>query len=507
MPRHDRNRAHMDMDGSSVDAVSGSSTPLELSPAQVRDLLDTTAKHILDFQQALAEGTYPASYVHDSLDVKKYEHGRQVAADLREDQPPVNGTDFHLLLEDLFSRATANGTMHPHPGFMAYIPSGGLFAGAIGDFIARAVNRFAGVWLAAPGFQQIESNVITWFCAMLGYGEGSFGYLTTGGSIANLMALHCARKSRGEPSVEAPILYFSSQAHFSVAKGASIAGIPASNLRVIQTGPDLGMDVDLLIENIKKDRAAGLTPMCVVATAGTTSSGAIDDLERISEVCRAEGLWLHADACFGGFFRITQRGRAALRGIEHADSIAVDAHKSLFLPVGSSALLVKDRTQLRRAFGVHGADYMPDFADELGLVDFCNYGPELSREIRGITAWLPIKMYGLHTFEQCLDEKLDLIEYLAEKLSSIHGLEVIRKHPLHLPIVTFKLPRHDNARLCELVCSRGNVYLTTTELPEDGLVVRVCILHHQTHKAVVDQLLLDIAWAVTELTAADTRPR
>src|SRR2546430_1627673 len=162
---------------------------LTLSPAQLAELLDTTTAHILRFHQDLADGGYPASYVHDSLDAAGYTAGREVSRELREDTPPNAGAPAADLLGELFGPAMANGTMHPHPGFMAHVPSGGLVEGAVGDLIARAVNRYAGVWLAAPGFQQLEANVIRWFCTMLGYGEGSFGYLTTGGAIAKLMAL------------------------------------------------------------------------------------------------------------------------------------------------------------------------------------------------------------------------------------------------------------------------------------------------------------------------------
>jgi glutamate/tyrosine decarboxylase-like PLP-dependent enzyme len=263
------------------------------------------------------------------------------------------------------------------------------------------------------------------------------------------------------------------------------------------------MDVDELVRRIESDRAIGLRPACVIATAGTTNTGAIDDLAGLVAVCKKQGVWLHVDACFGGFFRITARGRAALRGIEDADSIAVDAHKSLFLPHGNSALLVRDGAKLRATFEIPDAAYLPGTPLEPDLVDFCNFGLELSRPIRGLAAWLPLKMHGIAAFERCLDQKCDLARYLAAELERIPSVEVVKKHPLHLPVVVFRLRMPDgpdqarfNQQLCEIVCSKGHTYVTTTLLPGCGVVVRACILNHRTDRATVDELVADVRWAI-----------
>jgi glutamate/tyrosine decarboxylase-like PLP-dependent enzyme len=477
----------------------GKRSELELLPARQKQLLDLTVSYILRHQDDLASGKYPASYVHDSINVSAYEEGKRISAELREDDVPRQGADLDTLLSLIFDQAIGCGTNHPHRGFMAHIPSGGLLQGAVGSFIAEALNRFPGVWVAAPGLIQIESNVIRWFCSLLGYDDRAFGYLTTSGSIANMMGLMCACRQGKDASSMPLAVYTSEQGHFSIQKAARLIGIPPSQTQVIPTRPNYRMDVEELMRRIKADRAHGLRPACVVATAGTTNTGAIDDLSGLAAVCRNQGIWLHVDATFGGFFRITARGRAALRGIEEADSIAVDAHKSLFLPHGNSALLVRDRTELLSTFRVSDAAYLPGTSLEPGLVDFCNYGPELSREIRGLTAWLPMKMHGVNAFEQCLDEKLDLATYLAEELERIPSINVIRKHALQLPVVVFKLrasagqdhaPR--NQQLCEVICSAGRAYVTTTVLPDEGLVIRACILNHRTDRATVDELIEDV---------------
>ncbi|MGH3792613.1 MAG: pyridoxal-dependent decarboxylase, partial [Pseudonocardiaceae bacterium] len=178
----------------------------------------------------------------------------------------------------------------------------------------------------------------------------------------------------------------------------------------------------------------------------------------------------------------------------------------LFMPHGTSALLVKERAHLRDTFEIPGASYIPGLTNGDDLVDFCNYGPELSREVRGFTAWLPIKMHGIRAFERCLDQKLDQADYLAESLLEINGTEIVKRGSPHLPVVAFKLRGDSRAEedqmtetLCELICSRSNVYLTTTRLPQEGLVLRACILHHQTNKGTIDQVLEDMRWSIKNM--------
>jgi glutamate/tyrosine decarboxylase-like PLP-dependent enzyme/2-polyprenyl-6-methoxyphenol hydroxylase-like FAD-dependent oxidoreductase len=475
---------------------------LQLPPAARQRLLELTVASILRHEDEITGGRYPASYVHDSVNVAAYTDGKRLSASLREDEVPTAGTDIESILAVAFDAAVAGGTLHPHPGFMAHVPSGGLLQGATGEFIAAALNRFAGVWIAAPGLIQLESNVIRWFCTILGYGAGSFGYLTTSGSMANMMGLMCACRSKRAGPGALLTIYTSSEAHYSVRKAARLIGIADSRIRVVPAGADLSMTAEALTAAMDSDRTLGTTPACVVATAGTTNTGAIDDLSGIAEVCQHRGIWLHTDACLGGFFRLTERGRSALAGVERSDSIAVDAHKSLFLPHGNSALLVRQRAQLAATFEVPDAPYLPGASDEGDVVDFCSYGPELSRSIRGLSAWIPIKMHGIGAFAQTLNRTMDLAVYLSRELDRIAGIEVLRCHTLRLPIVVFRHrapagdPDEVNRRLCQRICEGGRVYLTTTELHGRGTVLRACILNHRTDRARVDQLVADVRAAL-----------
>jgi glutamate/tyrosine decarboxylase-like PLP-dependent enzyme len=433
----------------------------------------------------------------------KYQHGLDVSTQLRELTPPIHGTSFEELLDTVFNIALPCGLMQHHPGGMAHVPSGGLVQGAVGEFISRAVNRFAGVWMDNPGFSQIETNVIHWFCQMIGYGERSFGYLTTGGSTANLIGIVCAsqlalEKAKGSER----IVYMSAQSHFSNRKAAKIAGYTEDRIRNVQINDDFTMNVDSLVNAIVADIEAGHFPTCVIATAGTTNTGAIDDLAAVATICQKYNIWLHVDAAWGGFFHITQRGKVFLSGIELADSITVDAQKSLFLPHGISAVLVKERSNLRNTFQI-SAEYIMGFSRDEIHNDFCQLGPELTREIRGLTVWLPLKMHGLSAFELCLDRAMDLAAGLLVELKTVPEIAVIQVHKLHLPVVNFQVlgatakESEDRTRaVCEKICSYGNVFLVTTELPGYGVVLRVCIQHHLTDEGTIAHLLGDLRKAL-----------
>ncbi|MGW5049904.1 aminotransferase class V-fold PLP-dependent enzyme [Actinokineospora sp. NPDC004072] len=473
------------------DRVRASAT-LDIGPAQQRSLLDAVAARLADYHEALAKRNFPASYPP-----------RPTAGP---SPLPRHGVDLDTLLDELFDAAMPQGMMHAHPGFLAHVPSGGLFQGAVGEFLARSLNRFAGAWAAAPGFARIETDVIDWFCRIMGYGPGSFGYLTTGGSIANFMALRCALERLPERERHRARVYVSDQGHFSVAKAARLAGLPADRVVVVPTGPDYRMDVAALRAAVAADVRDGIPPGCVVATAGTTNTGAVDDIEQLAAVAAEFGVWLHVDACFGGFFRLTRRGRELLAGTGQADSIAVDAHKSLFLPHGSSALLVRDKASLRAAFAIPGAAYIPELSSDEDTADFMNYGPEVTREFRGLTAWLPLRLHGAGAFERGLDHKLDLADELATRLAAVPGLAVVGRGRPHLPTVAFRAHDSDaaTAALCERVCERGNVYVATSVLPREGAVVRACLTHHLTDEMVVDQFIEDVQVALPRLEKETT---
>ena len=473
--------------------------PLEPSAEEMRAMIDEAAERVIEHLSSLPD--QPASYTGD---------GRAVATALAE-ALPEKGAPLEALLDLLFDDAVPVSFNTAGPGYLAYIPGGGVFPSAIADLIANAVNRYVGVWVAAPALVQLETNVVRWFCDIVGYPTGSGGILTSGGSLANFTAVVAARRERLPKDFRSGTIYTSDQTHHSARKAAVLAGFPEKNVREIPTNRDFELRLDVLGRRITEDRAAGLEPFLVVASAGTTNTGAVDDLDGVADIAEQERLWLHVDAAYGGFFMLTSRGRAALRGIDRADSIALDPHKGLFLPYGTGSLLVRDAEALRRAHSTF-ADYMPIMQHDAEFVDYCDLSPELSRDFRGLRAWLPIKLFGIDAFRASLDEKLDLTRWATDRLCEIPDMEILAEPRLSL--VAFRFDAGDrsedevdalNRELLARVNARQNVYLTGTSL-HGRFALRICVLSFRTHQDRMELCLTDIRDSLAEL-AAETRSR
>jgi len=366
--------------------------------------------------------------------------------------------------------------------YLAYVPGGGLPTAAIGDFVACILNRFTGVATAAPALCRLEADVLAWLAKEFGLPASARGLLTSGGSLANLAAVVTARFAvfgDGGDFTRARV-YTSGQAHHSVVKAVRLAGIPPKNVRTIAVDARLRLDVDALAAALAEDRALGLEPLVVVSSAGTTNSGAIDPLPAIAELCRREGVWHHVDAAYGGAFVLCDEGRRRLAGIELADSITFDPHKGMFLPYGTGCLLVRDGERLRAAHHMH-APYLQDFdaLDRAGEPPSpTEYGPELSRDFRGLRLWLPLVLHGAGAFRRALAEKLDLALRLHDGLAGADVPIDIVDAP-QLSTVTWRAPRragetlaHWNARnamMLARVNARNRVHLSSTVLPAPAM--------------------------------------
>jgi len=357
--------------------------------------------------------------------------------------------------------------------------------------------------MAAPGLVQIEANVGRWLCEMAGYPASALGLLTTGGSMANLIALVTARRERLPEDFLSGVLYTSDQAHHSVQKAALLAGFPPARVRALPSDAQFRIRLDALAEAVAADRAAGLHPFFLVVSAGTTNTGAVDDLGAAADAARAHGLWLHVDAAYGGFFVLTERGRRVLHGIERADSITLDPHKGLFLPYGTGSLLVRDGGALRRAHSVH-AEYLPPVPEDPDFVDYSTVSPELSRDFRGLRVWLPIKMHGIAAFRRALDEKLDLAAWAAAELRKVAGVEIVAEPQLSL--LAFRVTKAGlgdaatddlNRRVMEAVNARGRVYVTSTTV-RGRFLIRICVLSFRTHLDRMQMAIEDLRGAIAE---------
>ncbi len=460
--------------------------PLEPGPEQMRAMGEAALGYLVEFVQSQDEAA--------AMDVE----GAIEAARRVRGAPPDGPGSFDQLM-DTVDLIAANSYNTTGPGFLPFIPGGGLFASVLGDFLATGINRFVNLWGQAPVGTQIEDNVVRWLCDLFGYGPESRGILTSGGSIANLSALVTARKAKLPEDFLDGTLYVSEQVHASNAKAASIAGFPNANVRSVPCTSELRMDLMALREMIRTDRAAGRTPFFVIASAGTTNTGAIDPIDGIADVAAGEDLWLHVDAAYGGFFQLTERGRRAFAGVERADSITLDPHKGMFLPYGTGSLVVREGARLREAHVV-GAAYLQDFPPEDELPNFTEYSAELSRDFRGLRVWFPLVLHGVDAFREALDEKLDLARWLYEELLTIPELELPWEP--ELTVVPFRLRDGSgdaDRRLLELINASKRVVLSST-IVEDRFTIRACILSHRTHRDRVEECAQIVRRGVADVT-------
>ncbi|MQA83588.1 MAG: aminotransferase class V-fold PLP-dependent enzyme [Streptosporangiales bacterium] len=440
--------------------------PLEPGRAEMEGMARDAIALLADFIEDRSKA--PAVDLDDA--------GRMVPELLR---PPSEEPGELAALLDVFHRAAEQAVDTAGPGYLAYIPGGGLFTAALAEMLARGVNRFTGLSGLAPALVAMEEGVLRWLCGQFGLPEAGAGLVTTGGSIATLSAVVAARHDRLGEDFADGTLYVTAHTHHCVAKAARIAGFPAARVRTVPATPEFRMDVAAAARLIAEDRAAGLRPFLLVGTAGTTNTGTVDPLGELAELARREGLWFHVDAAYGGFFQLTARGRAAFAGIEAADSLVLDPHKGMFLPYGTGVLLVRDRATLRGAHSGEAA-YLQDLGELAGLPDYADLGPELTREFRGLRLWLPLHLHGVAVFREALDEKLDLAERAYRELASDPLLEVPLKPDLSA--VVFRLPGgdRDNQRLLERINATKRVFLSSTRI--DGRhTLRLCVLSHRTH--------------------------
>lgn len=405
------------------------------------------------------------------------------AAALRE-PAPEHGAALDEVL-DVVRLGAVKSYNNTGPGMFGYVPGSGLYTSAIAEFLAAATNRFVPLWSAAPVYAQIETTVVRWLADSVGYPDSARGVLTSGGTPSVFSGLVTARATKLGEDLTGGVLYVTDQTHHAAAKSAMLAGLPRRAVRVVPTTDALTMDVAALERAVAEDVAAGLRPFCVVASAGTTNTGAVDPLPEIAAVCGRHDLWLHVDGAYGGAFLLTERGRAALRGIELADSVTLDPHKGLFLPYGTGALLVRDGRLLRDAHNLDAA-YLQDIAEESEIPNIADYSAELSRGFRGLGLWLPVKLHGLGAFRDALDEKLDLARELYDELTGIPELEVPWEPTLSTLAFRY-VPAEPGAdanaatlALLDRINESGRIHLSSTTI-EGTVLLRLCVLSVRTH--------------------------
>lgn len=459
-------------------ALEASAAPLEADPARRQELVAAAVAYAEQQLAAIASGPPVLPRVEP----------RDAELAISAEPAP---------LADVLARLARNvdaGGQHPASGkFFAYLPGGNLYESALADFLAAVGGRYSARALVAPGAVRVENQVLAWLASMLGLPADCAGNLTSGGSLANLIAIVTAREAAGvrAADVARSVVYATEQAHHSLAKGLRIAGLGECVQRSVPIDARFRMRAPALAERVAADRAAGLTPWLLLASAGTTDAGAVDPLAALAEIAARERLWLHVDAAYGGMFALTDDGRRALSGIERADSVVVDPHKGMFLPWGVGAVLCRDAGAMRSAFAFE-ASYIPEQFSGHAEISPAEVSPELSRPFRGLRVWLPLALLGTRPFAAALEEKLLLAQYAHAQLAVAPGFEVGPAPDLSLFL--FRLAGHGparearNQRFYEALLADGRAAFSSTAIGGERWI-RMAILGARTHLREVDEAL------------------
>jgi glutamate/tyrosine decarboxylase-like PLP-dependent enzyme len=392
-------------------------------------------------------------------------------------------------LIQLVEEAVDKPALNPASGrHMGYIPGGGVFPGALGDYMAAVANNYAGIFYAGPGAVRMENMLIRWMAQFLGYPSTALGNLASGGSIATLVAITTARdtKKLKAAMVENAVVYLTAQVHHCIHKAFRIAGMKEAIFRNIPLDEHFRMDTAYLKRQIMLDRESGLKPFMVIGTAGTTDTGAIDPLDEIADIAANNQIWFHVDAAYGGFFMLVEELRPAFKGIERSDSIVIDPHKGLFLPYGLGAVIIRDVPAQYQAH-FYQANYMQDALSDDHEYSPADLSPELTKHFRGLRMWLPLQLFGVHPFRASLQEKVLLCQYFYEEIRK-RGFET--GPPPELSVMIFRLPGSDevNQQLVKQVQHDGRVFVSSTTI--DGKFwIRLAVMSFRTHLSDIELAL------------------
>ncbi|WP_299763336.1 aminotransferase class I/II-fold pyridoxal phosphate-dependent enzyme [uncultured Dokdonia sp.] len=411
----------------------------------------------------------------------------------------ANKQSLTTLLTSYASEVADQGIKPASGGHLGYIPGGGIYTAALADFLAAFTNEYAGMYFGSPGAVTIENELLDWMKSVFGFPKEAIGNLTSGGSIANLIALTAARDKHQVKNERIPksVIYMSPQVHHCIHKAIRIIGMEDIQVRLLKLDTSSKIDSKTLSEAIEQDLQDGLHPFMIIASAGTTDTGAIDPLEEIGNIAKQHNLWYHIDGAYGGFFILCDEKKELFKGIEMADSLVIDPHKSLFIPYGLGAVLIKDKEAVFHSHH-YTANYMQDAIMDM-QINPADVSPELTKHFRGLRLWLPLQLHGLEPFVACLDEKLLLTTYFRNQLEII-GFKLGPEPDLSVSYFWYPVEGVDentfNEKLMEFMHQDGSVFLSSTRI-EDKFVIRMAILSFRTKITTIDNAIVMIKKCLT----------
>ncbi len=458
-------------------------------------MLDPSADEIRDWGNSVTQ--FMIEYLSDLRHHRVYRHtsSREIRTGL-DSKLPIKETDFDSLLKVFRETIVPFSRQNAHPRMFGYVQSPGTPIGAFADLLASNLNANLTIWRSAPAPVELERLTIDWIRQILGFNAEAGGLFVSGGSMASLAALAAARQTKDHSSGRLR-MYASSATHFSISKAAALLGIARENVRQVAVDERFRMRVDDLVAKVTADLEAGYVPFCVVGNAGTVDTGAVDPLGEIREVANRFELWMHESA------------RKLFAGMEQADSIALDPHKWLYLPVDVGCVIYRNPEIARAAFA-HEAEYTRMFGEEADEAFVCwDYGPELSRRFRALKVWMLLKGAGLDRLSEAIESNLACARHLESMVQASDDFEMVA--PVELSIFCFRhVPRQlrsespgainaFNEDLLVALQRDGSSYLSNAMLG-DRFALRGCVLNYRTTLRDMNILLDDLRRVATSLS-------
>ena len=414
------------------------------------------------------------------------------------------GKPLEQLLALLHDHVDRNGINPASGRHLGYIPGGGIYHSALGDYLAAVTNRYAGMFFASPGAVRIENSLIRWMCQLVGLPETSHGNLISGGSLANLIAVTTARDVRNVKAIDMDkqVVYVTQQTHHCIQKAFRIAGMREAQVRYIPTDNNFRMNAEMLRQAVGVDIRHGLQPFMIVGSGGTTDTGAIDPLQELADVAEEHDIWYHVDAAYGGFYLLSEKFAPHFRGIERAHSVVIDPHKGLFVPYGLGVVLIRDVKNLLETY-YHTASYLQDALGATEEMSPADLSPELSKHFRGLRLWLPLHLLGTEPFRAALEEKALLCRYFYQRIQD-EGFTVGPPPELSVMIYRYVPDQGEanafNEALVQYIQQQGRVFLSSTRI--DGVFwIRLAVLSFRTHRQEIDEVIRVLREGVAYLLA------
>ncbi|MDX1637360.1 MAG: pyridoxal-dependent decarboxylase [Balneolaceae bacterium] len=458
------------------------------------------------FRQTIDKSGRAIDKLYQELEIKRV-YRNPNPAEIQQnfsDTIPEHGLEIDRLLEKVEKRVFGHATLNVGPHFYGYITGGGNQAAVLGEMLKAALNQNNLKWHSSPVSTELEKLVCRWIAQFIGYPEDCGGVLLDGGSLANFECLAIARTVQSKTEDNIPenglyqrqpmTLYVSEEGHSSFDKAADILGMGKNHLRKVPADREFRVNIERMEQMILEDRERGYHPICAIGIAGTTNTGAVDDLKALAELCQRHNLWFHVDAAYGGPAAALPEYRRLFSGMEKADSLVVNPHKWMYVPFGAACVLVKDPDHMRKTFSLI-PDYLASAPGNRGKTDLMEYNLPLTKDFKALKVWMTIKAYGTQKLKQMVRADIEKAAYLTRLVTGHKQLELLA--PVPLSIVCFRYRPGDmpaakldrvNDRLIAEIERDGRVFLTGTKI-NGQTALRACLINHLTKRRHLDRLV------------------